>query len=185
MERVARVSEVIAASPVSFDEAIKAGFERASRTLRKAEKLIGGHERGKALPLDVKDQGALEPLVKQCDLAISLLPYTHHVAVANLCIQHRRNLITTSYVSPAMQELDGRAERSPWREQLERLLGEELLLLHVDAGQPSPDTVGSGAMPTTVNCSLTPRSKTCQAGARFGNEAVVGSKRPKALGKSL
>ena len=34
MERVARVSEVIAASPVSFDEAIKAGFERASRTLR-------------------------------------------------------------------------------------------------------------------------------------------------------
>jgi len=34
MERVARVSEVIAASPVSFDEAIKAGFERASLTLR-------------------------------------------------------------------------------------------------------------------------------------------------------
>ena len=34
MERVARVSEVIAGSPVSFDEAIKAGFERASRTLR-------------------------------------------------------------------------------------------------------------------------------------------------------
>lgn len=34
MDRVARISEVIAASPVSFDEAIKAGFERASRTLR-------------------------------------------------------------------------------------------------------------------------------------------------------
>jgi flavin-binding protein dodecin len=34
MERVARVSEVIAGSPVSFDEAIKAGFERANLTLR-------------------------------------------------------------------------------------------------------------------------------------------------------
>ena len=34
MERVARVSEVIAASPVSFEEAIRAGFERANRTLR-------------------------------------------------------------------------------------------------------------------------------------------------------
>jgi flavin-binding protein dodecin len=34
MERVARVTEIIAGSPVSFDEAIKAGFERASRTLR-------------------------------------------------------------------------------------------------------------------------------------------------------
>jgi len=34
MERVARVSEIIAASPVSFEEAIRAGFERANRTLR-------------------------------------------------------------------------------------------------------------------------------------------------------
>ena len=34
MERVARVSEVIAGSLVSFDEAIKAGFERANLTLR-------------------------------------------------------------------------------------------------------------------------------------------------------
>jgi flavin-binding protein dodecin len=34
MERVARVSEVIAASAVSFDDAIKVGFERANRTLR-------------------------------------------------------------------------------------------------------------------------------------------------------
>ncbi len=34
MERVARVSEVIAGSPLSFEEAIKIGFERANRTLR-------------------------------------------------------------------------------------------------------------------------------------------------------
>jgi flavin-binding protein dodecin len=34
MERVARISEIIGASPVSFDEAIKVGFERANRTLR-------------------------------------------------------------------------------------------------------------------------------------------------------
>ncbi len=34
MDRVARVSEIIAASPSSFDEAIKVGFERANKTLR-------------------------------------------------------------------------------------------------------------------------------------------------------
>lgn len=34
MERIARVSEIIAGSPDSFDDAIKAGFERAKRTLR-------------------------------------------------------------------------------------------------------------------------------------------------------
>jgi len=34
VERIARVSEIIAASPVSFKDAIKAGLERANRTLR-------------------------------------------------------------------------------------------------------------------------------------------------------
>ncbi|MBN2125740.1 MAG: dodecin domain-containing protein [Deltaproteobacteria bacterium] len=34
MERIARVSEIIAGSPISFEEAIRAGFERANKTLR-------------------------------------------------------------------------------------------------------------------------------------------------------
>ena len=34
MERTARVTEIIAGSPKSFDDAIKAGFKRANRTLR-------------------------------------------------------------------------------------------------------------------------------------------------------
>jgi len=33
-ERVARVSEIIASSPKSFDDAIKVGFRRATKTLR-------------------------------------------------------------------------------------------------------------------------------------------------------
>lgn len=32
--RVARVSEIIAASPKGFDDAIQSGFKRASKTLR-------------------------------------------------------------------------------------------------------------------------------------------------------
>ncbi len=31
---VARVTEIVAASPVSFDDAVKKGFDRASKTLR-------------------------------------------------------------------------------------------------------------------------------------------------------
>lgn len=34
MAKVARVTEVIAGSPVGFDDAIKVGFERACKTLR-------------------------------------------------------------------------------------------------------------------------------------------------------
>ena len=33
-KRVARVTDIIAASPVSFDDAVKVGFERATKTLR-------------------------------------------------------------------------------------------------------------------------------------------------------
>ncbi|MBF0549868.1 MAG: dodecin domain-containing protein [Deltaproteobacteria bacterium] len=32
--RVARVTEIIASSPISFEEAIKIGFDRSSKTLR-------------------------------------------------------------------------------------------------------------------------------------------------------
>ncbi|MFC1533344.1 dodecin family protein [Thermodesulfobacteriota bacterium] len=34
MERVARISEIIAGSPHSFEDAIRVGFDRANRTLR-------------------------------------------------------------------------------------------------------------------------------------------------------
>ncbi len=34
MERIARVTEIIAGSPISFEEAIAAGFKRARKTLR-------------------------------------------------------------------------------------------------------------------------------------------------------
>jgi flavin-binding protein dodecin len=34
MGRIARVTEIISGSPVSFEDAIKEGFERATKTLR-------------------------------------------------------------------------------------------------------------------------------------------------------
>jgi len=81
----------------------------ASRTVSKAVALIDGHERGAALPLDVKDEAELDRLVGETDLAISLLPYVHHVTVARLCLKHRIPMVTTSYVSDAMRELDAEA----------------------------------------------------------------------------
>jgi len=77
-----------------------------TRTVSKAHKLLEGHPRGTATELLVDDQAALDKAVAGHDLTISLLPYTYHVIVANLCIKHRKNMITTSYVSPAMKALD-------------------------------------------------------------------------------
>lgn len=85
----------------------------ASRTVGKAEALIGSRPRGRALAFDiVRDGDALGELVAQSDLAISLLPYIHHVQVAEQCVRHRRHMVTTSYVKEAMQALDSAAKEA-------------------------------------------------------------------------
>ncbi len=80
----------------------------ASRTVSKAEALVAGREHGKALALDVQDEAALEKLVADHDLAVSLLPATEHVKVAKLCLKHKKHMSTTSYISPEMTALDAR-----------------------------------------------------------------------------
>ena len=82
----------------------------ASRTVSKAETIIDGHPNGKAVELNVKDEKLLEELISQCDLAVSLLPYIYHVKVANYCIEHRKQMVTTSYVSEDMKKLDQMAK---------------------------------------------------------------------------
>lgn len=84
----------------------------ASRTVEKAERMLAGHPNGKAFTLDVTDEAKVEPFVKECDLAVSLVPYAFHPMVARLCVKHRKHMVTTSYVSPAMRELDGPAQKA-------------------------------------------------------------------------
>ncbi len=78
----------------------------ASRTASKAEGMIAGHPNGKALALNVQDETVLSQLIRDCDLAVSLVPYTFHPVVAKHCIANKKHMVTTSYVSAAMQELD-------------------------------------------------------------------------------
>lgn len=84
----------------------------ASRTVSKAIKLVDGHPQGNAIELNVKNDAQLEELVKNCDLAISLLPYTFHVKVAGYCIKHKKYMVTTSYISDAMKALDQDAKNA-------------------------------------------------------------------------
>lgn len=83
-----------------------------SRTLKKAEDLIRGHKKGFAFALNVDDQIALENAIKERDLVISLVPYTYHLSVAKFCLKYKKNMITTSYVSPEMRELDKDAKNA-------------------------------------------------------------------------
>lgn len=82
----------------------------ASRTVAKAQELVGTHPRGKEVALNVENEADLEKQVAGSDLAVSLLPYTFHVKVAGLCLKHKKPLVTTSYVSDAMRTLDAQAK---------------------------------------------------------------------------
>ncbi len=78
----------------------------ATRTVSKAEKILGSHPNGIAEQLDVDNTAKVEKLVSENDLCISLLPYIHHVMVAKFCIKHKKHCVTTSYVSKDMKALD-------------------------------------------------------------------------------
>jgi saccharopine dehydrogenase-like NADP-dependent oxidoreductase len=84
----------------------------ATRTKEKAEKLIGIHADGKSVSWTMDDLPTLEKLVSENDLVISLLPYAFHVTVAKLCIKHKKNMVTTSYVSPEMKALNDEAQQA-------------------------------------------------------------------------
>jgi saccharopine dehydrogenase-like NADP-dependent oxidoreductase len=84
----------------------------ASRTVSKAEKSIGSHKRGKAIALNVNDDKKLDNLISKSDVTVSLIPYQYHVEVAKLCIKNKKHLVTTSYVSEEMHDLNNKAKEA-------------------------------------------------------------------------
>jgi len=81
----------------------------ASRTKSKGENMIAGHQNGTALEWTVDKEGELDKMVADHDLTVSLLPYRYHVMVAKKCIEHKKPMVTTSYVKPEMKALDEEA----------------------------------------------------------------------------
>ncbi|KAF8151352.1 saccharopine dehydrogenase [Crassisporium funariophilum] len=78
----------------------------ACRTLKSAQALGADLPSTTGISLDVNDTAALEAAVAEHDLVISLIPYTYHAAVIKAAIKAKTNVVTTSYISPAMRELD-------------------------------------------------------------------------------
>jgi len=84
----------------------------ATRTKSKADKMIVGHENGTSIAWTVDDEETLDKMIAEHDLTVSLLPYTYHVTVAKICVKHKKNMVTTSYVKPEMYALDKEAKKA-------------------------------------------------------------------------
>lgn len=71
---------------------------------------LNGHPNGVALSFNALNPEERRPELEQADLVISMLPARFHPEVARDCIELKKNLITPSYVSPEMRELDQAAK---------------------------------------------------------------------------
>uniref|UniRef100_A0A131XMG5 Putative lysine-ketoglutarate reductase/saccharopine dehydrogenase n=1 Tax=Hyalomma excavatum TaxID=257692 RepID=A0A131XMG5_9ACAR len=56
-----------------------------------------------------KTPDAIQNLIKDADLVVSLLPYPLHPTIAQYCITHKTNMVTASYLTPEMKELHSAA----------------------------------------------------------------------------
>ncbi|NXF01957.1 AASS protein, partial [Smithornis capensis] len=75
------------------------------------EQLTKKYSNVTSVHMDVlKHEEKLSSLVKKHDLVISLLPYSAHPFVAKKCIDNKVNLVTASYLTPAMKELQESVE---------------------------------------------------------------------------
>ncbi|TBU54781.1 Saccharopine dehydrogenase-domain-containing protein [Dichomitus squalens] len=81
----------------------------ASNVLADAERLTLPYANATPVLVDMANPEAVERLVAAADVVISLLPVPFHPSVAELCIRHRKHLVTASYISPAMRALHDRA----------------------------------------------------------------------------
>ena len=71
-----------------------------------AEKMTGGHPKAKAVSLDIFKKHEREKAVEEADIVISMLPARFHIEVAKDCVKFGKNMVTASYISEEMQQLD-------------------------------------------------------------------------------
>ncbi|MBA0568185.1 hypothetical protein Golob_005694 [Gossypium lobatum] len=84
----------------------------ASLYLKDAEEIIQGIPNTTAVELDVTDHRALHQYISQVEIVISLLPASCHVAIADVCVELKKHLVTASYVDDSMSMMDEKAKNA-------------------------------------------------------------------------
>ena len=83
----------------------------ADISIENANKLINKHRNAKAIILDVFDKHQREEQIQKADIVISMLPARFHIDVAKDCITFNKHMVTASYISSEMKDLDTEAKK--------------------------------------------------------------------------
>jgi len=75
-------------------------------SLELAQRKTKGHANATAIAFDIFNEQQRQLEISKSDIVISMLPAHLHFEVAKDCITFKKHMVTASYISPAMQELD-------------------------------------------------------------------------------
>ncbi len=75
-------------------------------SLELAQRKTNNHPNATAIELDINDDAQRQAEIQKADIVISMLPAHMHIEVAKDCVTFKKNMVTASYVSEAMQNLD-------------------------------------------------------------------------------
>ena len=75
-------------------------------------KMFGDHPALTTSAIDIRTKNAINDLIAQSDLVISMVPAHMHATVAAYCIAKRKHMVTASYISKEMKALDDDAKKA-------------------------------------------------------------------------
>jgi len=84
----------------------------ADISLDLARQKLNNHPNSNAIAFDVANEQQRISEISKVDLVISMLPATMHLPVALECLKQKKNLVTASYVSKQMNDLDADAKKA-------------------------------------------------------------------------
>lgn len=76
-----------------------------------ASERINGHENGRAIAFDVLDSQQRQKEISVADVVVSMLPPSMHMDVAKDCVELGKHMVTASYVSDEMNDLNEAAKK--------------------------------------------------------------------------
>ena len=83
-----------------------------NRTFAKAEKVVEGRTAGTAVEWPNNDPDILDNVIREVDIAISMVPKPIHIHVAKSCLRNGKNMLTTAYEIPELLALKDEVEEN-------------------------------------------------------------------------
>jgi saccharopine dehydrogenase-like NADP-dependent oxidoreductase len=84
----------------------------ADLSLALAEKKTENHPNATPIALNIFEVEERKAAIENASIVISMLPAYLHIEIAKDCLEFKKHLVTASYISDAMQELDEEAKKN-------------------------------------------------------------------------